>query len=146
MMYSQIRLVIVAGLLTSIVASPGFSFGDFEFINLSRMIRSSDNSDDDNSDSVQTFNRPPGTRALAVEVNNVAPSDLYGRTFGQYGSYRNHQSWQNAVHADRRRHSLIQRNLRDTFPWLFKNLKTPSISGFSLNGFWNSYAPAVPHI
>lgn len=94
--------------------------------------------------SLDTFNRPPGTVALQPSLYTGSFENTYGRTFGQYGSYRDHNSWQQAVRDDNLRHSLIRNNLKDTFPWLFKNMKTPSLRGFGLDGFWNSYTPYVP--
>ena len=93
---------------------------------------------------LESFNRPPGTVALKTGTDSKSFSNTYGRTFGQYGSYRHHKSWQQAVMEDNARHSLIRNNLKDTFPWLFKNLKTPSLRGFGLDGFWNSYTPYIP--
>ena len=92
----------------------------------------------------ESFNRPIGTVALQPETNTGTFSNSYGRTFGQYGSYRDHKSWQHAVRKDNLRHSLVRGNLKDTFPWLFNNMKTPSLRGFGLDGFWNSYTPYVP--
>ena len=92
----------------------------------------------------ETFNRPIGTVAFQPQTNTGTFSNTYGRTFGQYGSYRDHKSWQHAVAKDNLRHSLIKDNLKDTFPWLFNNLKTPSLRGFGLDGFWNSYTPYIP--
>ena len=93
---------------------------------------------------LQTFNRPHGTVAIQPTDHAGSFENTYGRTFGQYGSYRNHQSWQEAVKEDNKRHSVIGNNLKETFPWLFKNLKTPSLQGFGLDGFWNSYTPYIP--
>ena len=92
----------------------------------------------------ETFNRPIGTVAFQPKTNTGTFSTTYGRTFGQYGSYRDHKSWQHAVAKDNLRHSLIRGNLKETFPWLFNNMKTPSLRGFGLDGFWNSYTPYIP--
>lgn len=94
-----------------------------------------------NAQNMQTFNRPEGTESLITNVNNNLGSETsYGRTFGQYGSYKNHKSWQHAVAEDRQRYLQLSEDLKVTFPWIMHQLHTPSIHGFGLNGFWNSYA------
>lgn len=92
------------------------------------------------SRSMETFNRPEGTEAVVVPTLNNERS-FHVRTSGQYGSYRKQQSWQRAVADDRIRNMLggVQ-ELKFPFPWILRNMPTPSGHGFGLNGFWNSYA------
>lgn len=97
----------------------------------------------------ETFNRPEGTESLDIAAtgehfaSGAAAEHLatqYGRTFGQYGSYKKHTSWQTAVAADRHKHFTVPEDLKVKFPWFVNNLHAPTSQGFGLNGFWNSYA------
>jgi len=96
---------------------------------------------------LETFNRPVGTDNLGLTVSG-GPSDnmakfqtAYGRTFGQYGSYRNRQSWQDAVAKDLTNNRFVSPSrLEKQLPWLLKSLPSLSVERFGLNGFWNSYA------
>lgn len=102
----------------------------------------------------ESFNRPEGTESFIVTTkgdNNVLNNNQnqYGRTFGEYGSYRKHTSWQKAVADDRQRQTSASQDFKITFPWLKNHLQRPGLQGFGLNGFWNSYAlpeggPNVP--
>ncbi|XP_045190624.2 uncharacterized protein LOC123547516 [Mercenaria mercenaria] len=94
-----------------------------------------------NAQNLETFNRPEGTESLVRSLNkNQRFETTYGRNFGQYGSYKKHKSWQEAVAQDRQRHIAIPEDLKTKFPWLINKLHLPSVHGFGLNGFWNSYA------
>lgn len=92
---------------------------------------------------LQTFNRPVGTESLVVNNDNSFGNSetSYGRTFGQYGSYRAHKSWQNAVANDRLRNQIgTPGDMKLNFPWVMDNLQKPTLNGFGWEKFWNSYA------
>ena len=90
---------------------------------------------------LESFNRPEGIESLVPTFNRKQQFETsYGRTFGQYGSYKKHTSWNRAVAKDMRRHGVIPKDFETKFPWLVKKLHIPSVHGFGLNGFWNSYA------
>ncbi|KAL4231922.1 hypothetical protein ACF0H5_009498 [Mactra antiquata] len=90
----------------------------------------------------ESFNRPEGTEAFIVTTIgdhgfDQGTQDQYGRTFGKYGSYRKHKSWQKAVADDIQRQ--VPQNLKVSFPWLANHIQRPTLHGFGIN-FWNSYA------
>ncbi|WAR21689.1 hypothetical protein MAR_015663 [Mya arenaria] len=97
---------------------------------------------------LETFNRPVGTEALVVDVSgreNLSKAgamldSAYGRTFGQYGSYRNHTSWQNAVANDIQNNLFGTKNADSRKRWMLKGAISPTVEGFGVKGFWNSYA------
>ncbi|XP_060596793.1 uncharacterized protein LOC132750768 [Ruditapes philippinarum] len=90
---------------------------------------------------LETFNRPEGIESLVPHFDRKQQFETsYGRTFGQYGSYKKHTSWNRAVAQDRRRHGVAPKDFKTKFPWLVNKLHLPSVHGFGLNGFWNSYA------
>lgn len=93
-----------------------------------------------NTNRLLTFNRPEGTPLGVVNIANDKFDNQYGRTFGQYGSYRKHLSWLNSVADDRIRQMFGREDIKFQFPWMIKSVHIPNLHGYGLNGFWNSYA------
>ncbi|KAH3787522.1 hypothetical protein DPMN_165646 [Dreissena polymorpha] len=101
----------------------------------------------------ETFNRPIGTRAFVVDDGGMTslqagePFEIQdGRVSGQYGSYRKHKSWIEAVKKD------IARNIATSgnggvggasLSWMMRNMNTPAQHSFDMPAaLWNSYAVA----